>query len=102
MRKLSALLLVALSFTFTACGEDDPSFNNRESCEDFINAYNALECVEGAVVLDAEQTCSGYNDSTVDCSRIFDCWVSNMMCEDLGGGIMTVNNYTMDCPTTCE
>jgi hypothetical protein len=76
-----------------------PSFDNQAACEAWVGAYNQLECTSGAQ-LDPATTCSGYTDTTVDCSVVFDCWTDNMMCEDLGG-VMVINNYPEGCPTSC-
>jgi hypothetical protein len=89
---------------FVACGGDDGGdgdvFDNQAACEDFIAAYNSLDCVMDAAMVDPEQACSGYTDTTVDCANIFNCWTDNMACEDVGG-VMVPANYAEGCPTTC-
>jgi hypothetical protein len=109
MKTTFSLLALTLTFglgTFAGCGGDDDdgdsggSFNNQMACEDFIGAYNALDCVESASELDAMQVCSGYTDTTVSCANIFDCWTDNMACEDQGG-VSVPANYTEGCPTQC-
>jgi len=107
MPKLLHILPLALVFSLglaVGCDEDDPSFSNRESCENWLNTYNELSCVaDNGIEIDAESTCGAYEDgASVDCSAIFDCWAANMECEDLGNGVETVNNYTEGCPTSCE
>jgi hypothetical protein len=82
-------------------GDGDGGFDNQAACESFFTMYNNLDCVEDASRIDPVQTCSGYSDSTIDCSNIFNCWSDNLECVDYGGGVFAPNNYTEGCPQEC-
>lgn len=82
-------------------GGSGGGFNNQAACEEFINTYNGLSCVNGAASLDAQQVCASYTDNTIDCSNIFNCWTDNLECVDYGGGVESPSNYTSGCPTVC-
>jgi len=100
MRNVITILLALPLLLNASCGEDSPAFDNKAACENFINAFNDLECTAGAN-LDAAQFCSAYDDSSVDCSEIFDCYTANMECTDVAG-TKIINNYTEGCPTSCK
>lgn len=99
LRNLFLSALVVGSVVLGACSEEDPSFDNKGACENFIESYNALDCTAD-VQIDPSTVCGGYTDTTVNCSAIFNCWADNLECQDLGG-IEVPNNYTEGCPTSC-
>jgi hypothetical protein len=98
-----ALLLPALLISLTGCGGADPTFDNQAACENFVNSYNSLSCVDDVIQFDAATYCDAYaQQTTVDCSAIFNCYAENMACEEVPGtGIETINNFSEGCPTEC-
>jgi len=85
----------------TGDGDGDPGFDNQAACESFFTSYNNLDCVDPASRIDPVQFCSGYTDSTVNCSNIFNCWTNNLECVDYGGGVFAPSNYSEGCPQEC-
>ena len=82
MMKASTFSPLPLALALFACSSAD----NQAACEAWINTYNDLPCVDGALGMTAAAACpESLNDLDCDASEYYDCLMTNVRCMDVGG-----------------
>lgn len=80
MKKLFALMFAAMfAMSFAACGDDEESFDNKKSCEDWVASF---DCGDYDFTAGNEAYCDSYDGIACDLSDLFDCWSDNITCVD--------------------